>query len=79
MIEKNPSPQLSGSRYCEDLLVKNPDNQITWNFFYKSRYYGNRGGPDNRGPPVLHRVTFSSKYLCKYFNVECRWMSQNKG
>ena len=30
--KKNPSPQLSGSRYCEDLLVKNPDNQITWNF-----------------------------------------------
>ena len=31
--KKNPSPRLLGSGYCEDLLVKCPDNQITWNFF----------------------------------------------
>ena len=27
--EKNPSPRLSGSRYCKGLLVKNPDNRLT--------------------------------------------------
>ena len=31
--KKNPNPRLSGSRYCEDLLVKSPHNQITWNFW----------------------------------------------
>ena len=33
IIEKNPSPRLSRSQYCENLLVKNPDKRITnWNF-----------------------------------------------
>ena len=31
--EKNPSPRLLGSWYCEELLVKSPDNRITWNFY----------------------------------------------
>ena len=30
--KKNLSPRLSGLWYCEELLVKSPDNGITWNF-----------------------------------------------
>ena len=41
--------RLSGSWYCEELLVKSPGNQGTWNFFIKD--HGNQG-PDNQGLAV---------------------------
>ena len=39
-LKKNPSPWLLGSRYCEDLLVKNPE--ITWNFLSNPVLRGSR-------------------------------------
>ena len=47
IIEKNPSPRLSGSQYCEYLLVK-------MDFFYKSRYCEDYGiqGSNNRELPA---------------------------
>ena len=52
--KKNRSPWLSGSWYCEEILVKNPGNQGTCNFFYQTRYCKDHGnqGTNNQGPAV---------------------------
>ena len=68
------SPRLSGSRYCEDLLVKIPIIKLL-GIFFQSRYCEDhvKRGLDNRGPTVLNDKAAEIKSNCREVLAMCRY------
>ena len=65
-------PQISGSWYCKDLWVKNPDNSLIiklHGIFYQSRYCKDHVNwvPDNRGLAVVS--DWFLRYLLTFKNL----------